>query len=137
MNTLKYILLAVVGSLSLGATAQNYSVNGVVIDSKGHGVVGATIRTDKSKVSVMTTEGGVFSLRATPRDKKLRLVMNRSTVMEKELSETTAKTPIAFELDEQTDPVIVGYRVGDTYYPGRNDSSIEEIVKNNFQDIVM
>ena len=128
MKSLKFFLLAVVGSLSIGAVAQNYSVNGVVIDSKGHGVVGATIRTDKSKVSVMTTEGGVFSLRATPRDKKLRLVMNRSTVMEKELSETIAKTPIAFELDEQTDPAVVGYRVGDTYYPGEEDKSLEGII---------
>ena len=128
MKTLKFFLLAVVGSLSLGAAAQNYSVNGVVIDSKGHGVVGATIRTDKSKVSVMTTEGGVFSLRATPRDKKLRLVMNRATVMEKELSETIAKTPIAFELDDKTDPVIVGYRVGDTYYPGEEDKSLDGII---------
>ncbi|MBQ8650712.1 MAG: hypothetical protein IJ483_05720, partial [Flavobacteriales bacterium] len=121
MKSLKLFFLLAIGSLSIGAAAQNYSVNGVVIDSKGHGVVGATIRTDKSKVSVMTTEGGVFSLRATPRDKKLRLVMNRSTVMEKELSETIAKTPIAFELDEQTDPAVVGYRVGDTYYPGTAD----------------
>ena len=128
MKSLKFFLLAVVGSLSIGAVAQNYSVNGVVIDSKGHGVVGATIRTDKSKVSVMTTEGGVFSLRATPRDKKLRLVMNRSTVMEKELSETIAKTPIAFELDEQTDPAVVGYRVGDTYYPGEEDKSLDGII---------
>ena len=128
MKSLKLFFLLAIGSLSLGTAAQNYSVNGVVIDSKGHGVVGATIRTDKSKVSVMTTEGGVFSLRATPRDKKLRLVMNRSTVMEKELSETIAKTPIAFELDENTDPVIVGYRVGDTYYPGTADRSLEEII---------
>ena len=135
MKALKFFLLAVVGSLSLGAPAQNYSVNGVVIDSKGHGVVGATIRTNKSKVSVMTTEGGVFSLRATPRDKKLRLVMNRSTVMEKELSETIAKTPIAFELDEQTDPAVVGYRVGDTYYPGTADRNLEEIIINFFLDI--
>ena len=128
MNTLKYIFLLVIGVLSLGAAAQNYSVKGVVIDSKGQGVVGATIRTDKSKVGVMTTEGGVFTLRATPRDKKLRLVMNRATVMEKELSETIAKNPIAFELDEQTDPVIVGYWVGDTYYPGTADRSLEEII---------
>ena len=128
MKPLKLFFLAVIGVLSLGATAQNYSVNGVVIDSKGQGVVGATIRTDKSKVGVMTTEGGVFTLRATPRDKKLRLVMNRATVMEKELSETIAKNPIAFELDEQTDPVIVGYWVGDTYYPGTSDKSLEEII---------
>ncbi|MBQ1968157.1 MAG: hypothetical protein II371_01005, partial [Flavobacteriales bacterium] len=80
MNTLKYILLTVIGVLSIGAAAQNYSVKGVVIDSKGNPVVGATIRTDKSKVGVMTTDGGVFTLRATPRDKKLRLVMNRATV---------------------------------------------------------
>ncbi|MBQ5815249.1 MAG: hypothetical protein IIW30_04655, partial [Flavobacteriales bacterium] len=128
MNILKYIFLAVIGVLSLGAAAQNYSVKGVVIDSKGNPVVGATIHTNKSKVGVMTTEGGVFSLRATPRDKKLRLVMNRATVMEKELSETIAKNPIAFELDEHTDPVIVGYRVGDTYYPGTADRSLEEII---------
>ncbi|MBQ1969026.1 MAG: carboxypeptidase regulatory-like domain-containing protein [Flavobacteriales bacterium] len=128
MNTLKYILLTVIGVLSIGAAAQNYSVNGVVIDSKGNPVVGATVCTNKSKVGVMTTDGGVFTLRATPRDKKLRLVMNRATVMEKELSETIAKNPIAFELDEQTDPVIVGYWVGDTYYPGTSDKSLEEII---------
>ena len=128
MKALKFFLLAVIGVLSLGAAAQNYSVKGVVIDSKGNPVVGATVRTNKSKVSVMTTEGGVFTLRATPRDKKLRLVMNRATVMEKELSETIAKNPIAFELDEQTDPVIVGYWVGDTYYPGTADKSLEEII---------
>ena len=128
MKTLKFFLLMVIGVLSLGAAAQNYSVKGVVIDAKGNPVVGAIIRTDKSKVGVMTTEGGVFTLRATPRDKKLRLVMNRATVMEKELSETIAKNPIAFELDEQTDPVIVGYWVGDTYYPGTSDKSLEEII---------
>ena len=128
MKLLKLFFLLVIGVLSLGAAAQNYSVKGVVIDAKGNPVIGATIRTDKSKVGVMTTEGGVFSLRATPRDKKLRLVMNRATVMEKELSETIAKNPIAFELDEQTDPVIVGYWVGDTYYPGTADKSLEEII---------
>ena len=128
MKLLKLFFLLVIGVLSLGAAAQNYSVKGVVIDAKGNPVIGATIRTDKSKVGVMTTEGGVFSLRATPRDKKLRLVMNRATVMEKELSETIAKNPIAFELDEQTDPVIVGYWVGDTYYPGTSDKSLEEII---------
>jgi hypothetical protein len=38
MNTLKYIFLFVIAGLSLVATAQNYSVKGVVIDSKGNTV---------------------------------------------------------------------------------------------------
>ena len=63
MKSLKFFLLSVIGVLSIGVTAQNYSVKGVVIDSKGEPVVGATIRTNKSKVSVMTTDGGVFPIR--------------------------------------------------------------------------
>ena len=132
MNTLKYIFLTVIGVLSIGVTAQNYSVKGVVIDSKGEPVVGATIRTNKSKVSVMTTDGGVFSLRATPKDTELRLIMNKFTVMEKDLSASIAVNPIAFELDETNDPTITGYKNGDTYYPGENDSSMEEMIKKQF-----
>ncbi|MBQ5814546.1 MAG: hypothetical protein IIW30_01065, partial [Flavobacteriales bacterium] len=82
--------------------------------------------------SVMTTDGGVFSLRATPKDTELRLIMNKFTVMEKDLSASIAVNPIAFELDETNDPSVTGYKQGDTYYPGRNDSSIEEIVKKQF-----
>ncbi|MBR4402002.1 MAG: carboxypeptidase regulatory-like domain-containing protein [Flavobacteriales bacterium] len=132
MKPLKLFFLAVIGVLSLGAVAQNYEVKGVVIDSKGYGVVGATIRTNKSKVSVMTTDGGVFSLRATPKDTELRLIMNKYTVMEKDLSASIATNPIAFELDETNDPAITGYKNGDTYYPGENDSSMEEMIKKQF-----
>jgi hypothetical protein len=49
MKSLKLFLLAVIGSLSIGAAAQEYEVKGVVIDAKGEPVVGATIRTNKSK----------------------------------------------------------------------------------------
>ncbi len=87
MKSLKLFFLLAIGSLSLGTAAQNYSVNGVVIDSKGHGVVGATIRTDKSKVSVMTTEGGVFSLRATPRAKNGVVLISASQKEKKVVDE--------------------------------------------------
>ena len=132
MKSLRLFFLLAIGSLSIGAVAQNYSVKGVVIDSKGEPVVGATIRTNKSKVSVMTTDGGVFSLRATPKDTELRLIMNKFTVMEKDLSASIAVNPIAFELDETNDPTITGYKNGDTYYPGENDSSMEEMIKKQF-----
>ena len=137
MKSLKLFFLLAIGSLSLGTAAQNYSVKGVVIDSKGNPVVGATVRTNKSKAAAITKEGGVYTLTATPKDTEIRLIMNKFTVMEKDLSASIATNPIAFELDETNDPSVTGYKQGDTYYPGRNDSSIEEIVKNNFQDIVM
>ena len=132
MKALKFFLLAVVGSLSIGAAAQNYEVKGVVIDSKGNPVVGATVRTNKSKAAAITKEGGVYTLTATPKDTEIRLIMNKFTVMEKDLSASIATNPIAFELDETNDPSVTGYKQGDTYYPGRNDSSIEEIVKKQF-----
>ena len=125
MKALKFFLLAVVGSLSIGAAAQNYEVKGVVIDSKGNPVVGATVRTNKSKAAAITKEGGVYTLTATPKDTEIRLIMNKFTVMEKDLSASIATNPIAFELDETNDPSVTGYKQGDTYYPGRNDSSIE------------
>ncbi|MBR4402712.1 MAG: hypothetical protein IKT29_04200 [Flavobacteriales bacterium] len=132
MKTLKFFLLAVIGSLSLGAAAQNYEVKGVVIDAKGEPVVGATVRTNKSKAAAVTKAGGVYTLTATPKDTELRLIMNKCTVMEKELSATIAAMPIAFELDETTDPAVVGYMVGDTYYPGEADDDINNIFASRF-----
>ncbi|MBQ1276819.1 MAG: carboxypeptidase-like regulatory domain-containing protein, partial [Flavobacteriales bacterium] len=111
MKTLKFFLLAVIGSLSIGAAAQDYEVKGVVIDAKGEPVVGATVRTNKSKVATTTKAGGVYTLTATPKDTELRLIMNKCTVMEKELSATIASHPIAFELDETNDPTITGYSI--------------------------
>ena len=132
MKALKFFLLAVVGSLSIGAAAQNYEVKGVVIDAKGNPVVGATVRTNKSKAAAITKEGGVYTLTATPKDTEIRLIMNKFTVMEKDLSASIATNPIAFELDETNDPSVTGYKQGDTYYPGINDVSIEDIVKKQF-----
>ncbi len=132
MKILKFFLLAVIGSLSLGAAAQNYEVKGVVIDAKGNPVVGATVRTNKSKAATTTKAGGVYTLTATPKDTELRLIMNKYTVMEKELSATIAAKPIAFELDETNDPTITGYRIGDTYYPGEADDDISNIFASRF-----
>ncbi|MBQ1968243.1 MAG: hypothetical protein II371_01455, partial [Flavobacteriales bacterium] len=132
MKTLKFFLLAVIGSLSLGAAAQDYEVKGVVIDAKGNPVVGATVRTNKSKAAATTKAGGVYTLTATPKDTELRLIMNKYTVMEKELSATIAAKPIAFELDETNDPAVTGYMMGDTYYLGTNDTDIERIFKDRF-----
>ncbi|MBQ1969405.1 MAG: hypothetical protein II371_07445 [Flavobacteriales bacterium] len=132
MKALKLFFLAVIGSLSLGAAAQDYEVRGVVIDAKGNPVVGATVRTNKSKAAATTKAGGVYTLTATPKDTELRLIMNKYTVMEKELSATIASMPIAFELDETNDPAITGYRVGDTYYPGEIDADMEDMVKKQF-----
>ncbi len=132
MKALKFFLLTVIGVLSIGATAQNYSVKGVVIDAKGNPVVGATIRTNKSKNTAITKDGGIYTLTATPKDTELRLIINKYTVMEKDLSASIASSPIAFELDETNDPAITGYKNGDTYYPGENDASMEEIIKKQF-----
>ncbi|MBQ8649866.1 MAG: hypothetical protein IJ483_01335, partial [Flavobacteriales bacterium] len=135
MKALKLFFLLAIGSLSLGAAAQNYEVKGVVIDAKGNPVVGATVRTNKSKASAITRDGGVYTLTATPKDTELRLIMNKYTVMEKELSAAIASHPIAFELDETNDPTVTGYTVGDTYYPGEADASISDIFKNRFPEL--
>ena len=135
MKSLKLFFLLAIGSLSLGAAAQNYEVKGVVIDAKGEPVVGATVRTNKSKTATTTKAGGVYTLTATPKDTELRLIMNKCTVMEKELSATIAAIPIAFELDETNDPAVVGDMVGDTYYPGEADASISDIFKNRFPEL--
>ncbi|MBO4961731.1 MAG: hypothetical protein J6C80_05815, partial [Flavobacteriales bacterium] len=135
MKTLKLFFLLAIAGLSLGAAAQNYEVKGVVIDAKGNPVVGATVRTNKSKTATTTKAGGVYTLTATPKDTELRLIINKYTVMEKELSATIAAKPIAFELDETNDPAVVGYMVGDTYYPGEADASISDIFKNRFPEV--
>ena len=132
MKALKLFFLLVIGSLSIGAAAQEYEVKGVVIDAKGEPVVGATVRTNKSKAAAITKDGGVYTLTATPKDTELRLIMNKYTVMEKELSAAIAAMPIAFELDETNDPAVTGYMTGDTYYPGTNDANIEDLVKKRF-----
>ncbi|MBQ2421351.1 MAG: hypothetical protein II285_00045, partial [Flavobacteriales bacterium] len=132
MKSLKLFFLLAIGSLSLGTAAQNYEVKGVVIDAKGEPVVGATIRTNKSKATAITKAGGVYTLTATPKDTEIRLIMNKYTVMEKDLSASIATNPIAFELDEQTDPAITGYMVGDTYYPGEKDVDIRTIISSVF-----
>ena len=135
MKALKLFFLLVIGSLSIGAAAQDYEVKGVVIDANGNPVVGATVRTNKSKTATTTKAGGVYTLTATPKDTELRLIINKYTVMEKELSATIASNPIAFELDETNDPSITGYSVGDTYYPGTADVSIDDVFKNRFPEI--
>jgi hypothetical protein len=132
MKALKLFFLLAIAGLSIGAAAQNYEVKGVVIDAKGNPVVGATVRTNKSKAAAITKDGGVYTLTATPKDTELRLIMNKCTVMEKELSAAIASMPIAFELDETNDPAITGYRVGDTYYPGEIDADMEDMVKKQF-----
>ena len=135
MKSLKLFFLLAIAGLPIGAAAQNYEVKGVVIDAKGEPVVGATVRTNKSKASAITRDGGVYTLTATPKDTELRLIMNKYTVMEKELSAAIASHPIAFELDETNDPAVVGYMVGDTYYPGEADASISDIFKNRFPEL--
>ena len=135
MKALKLFFLLAIGSLSIGTAAQNYEVKGVVIDAKGNPVVGATVRTNKSKAAATTKAGGVYTLTATPKDTELRLIMNKYTVMEKELSAAIAAMPIAFELDETNDPAITGYRVGDTYYPGEIDADMEDMVKKTIYGI--
>ncbi|MBR4402564.1 MAG: hypothetical protein IKT29_03440 [Flavobacteriales bacterium] len=132
MKILKLFFLLAIGSLSIGASAQNYEVKGVVIDAKGNPVVGATVRTNKSKNTAITKDGGVYTLTATPKDTELRLIINKYTVMEKELSAAIASHPIAFELDETNDPTITGYRIGDTYYPGEADDDISNIFASRF-----
>ncbi|MBQ1968121.1 MAG: hypothetical protein II371_00820, partial [Flavobacteriales bacterium] len=112
----------------IGAAAQDYEVKGVVIDAKGNPVVGATVRTNKSKAATTTKAGGVYTLTATPKDTELRLIMNKYTVMEKELSAAIASHPIAFELDETNDPVITGYTVGGAYYPGTSDTDMKTMM---------
>ena len=128
MKALKLFFLLVIGSLSIGAAAQDYEVKGVVIDANGNPVVGATVRTNKSKAATTTKAGGVYTLTATPKDTELRLIINKYTVMEKELSAAIASNPIAFELDETNDPSITGYSVGDTYYPGVSDSDVSTML---------
>ena len=135
MKALKLFFLLVIGSLSIGAAAQDYEVKGVVIDANGNPVVGATVRTNKSKTATTTKAGGVYTLTATPKDTELRLIINKYTVMEKELSAAIASHPIAFELDETNDPTVTGYTVGDTYYPGEADASISDIFKNRFPEV--
>ena len=132
MKALKLFFLLAIAGLSLGAAAQNYEVKGVVIDAKGNPVVGATVRTNKSKNYAITKDGGIYTLTATPKDTELRLIMNKYTVMEKELSAAIAAMPIAFELDETNDPAITGYRVGDTYYPGEEDDDISKVFSSRF-----
>ncbi|MBO4961461.1 MAG: hypothetical protein J6C80_04405, partial [Flavobacteriales bacterium] len=135
MKALKLFFLLVIAGLSLGAAAQNYEVKGVVIDAKGEPVVGATVRTNKSKNSAITKDGGIYTLTATPKDTELRLIMNKCTVIEKELSATIAAMPIAFELDETNDPAVVGYMVGDTYYPGEADDDISKVLVMRFPGV--
>ena len=83
MKTLKLFFLLAIAGLSIGASAQNYEVKGVVIDAKGEPVVGATVRTNKSKATAITRDGGVYTLTATPKDTELRLIINKYTVKEK------------------------------------------------------
>ena len=137
MKTLKFFLLAVIGSLSLGAAAQDYEVKGVVIDAKGNPVVGATVRTNKSKATAITRDGGVYTLTATPKDTELRLIINKYTVMEKELSAAIASHPIAFELDDSNDTAITGYLIGDTYYLGEADNDITKVFATRFANVKM
>ena len=135
MKALKLFFLLAIAGLSLGAAAQDYEVKGVVIDAKGEPVVGATVRTNKSKNSAITKDGGIYTLTATSKDTELRLIMNKCTVMEKELSAAIAAMPIAFELDETNDPAVVGYMVGDTYYPGEADDDISKVLVMRFPGV--
>ena len=137
MKALKLFFLLVIGSLSIGAAAQEYEVKGVVIDAKGNPVVGATVRTNKSKAAATTKAGGVYTLTATPKDTELRLIINKYTVMEKELSAAIASHPIAFELDDSNDTAITGYLIGDTYYLGEADNDITKVFATRFANVKM
>lgn len=68
----KVFLFAFFMLLSFLSHAQSATtITGTVTDTSGAIILGVTVTTDRSKKSVVTQEGGTFSISVTPADKKL------------------------------------------------------------------
>src|SRR6185312_496228 len=68
----KLFLLSFFLMFSFSIQAQNTTtITGKVTDTSGAMILGVTVTTDHSKKSVVTQEGGSFSISVTPADKKL------------------------------------------------------------------
>ena len=126
MKALKLFFLAVIGSLSIGAAAQNYKVKGIVIDAYARPITGAKISTDKSKAVAYTDPSGVYTIEVMPRDKNLSLtIINDRVNMVKPISAEIAQNPVNFEVDD-TRP-LKGHlsKDGMTYFVGKEDENYE------------
>ena len=56
--------------------AQNYIITGRVVDLDGNPVNGAVVRANKSKIEAKTSEDGVYVIKLSPDDRKLRVYYN-------------------------------------------------------------
>ena len=137
MKLLKLFFLLVIGSLSLGAAAQDYEVKGIVIDASASPIVGAKIMTDKSKQSSYTDKNGIYSISVNLKDKKLSLsIINDRVNMVKPISKEIAHNPVNFVVDDPRP--IKGYlsKDGSTYFLGQEDENWQEIIPN-FGGLIM
>ena len=135
MKSFRYFFLTTIIMLSGVLTAQVYStykVTGLVIDTRGEGVEGAIIKSNKTKLSVPTQKGGVFNITIADKDTELRLYINKSKIMTLPISSEIAKRPVVFALDESNDPLLIGRKEGDTYYPGSRDKDLATTIEDNF-----
>ena len=97
MKSFRYFFLTTIIMLSGVLTAQVYStykVTGLVIDTRGEGVEGAIIKSNKTKLSVPTQKGGVFNITIADKDTELRLYINKSKIMTLPISSEIAKRPV-------------------------------------------
>ncbi|MBQ1276664.1 MAG: hypothetical protein IIY15_05630, partial [Flavobacteriales bacterium] len=130
MKSLKLFFLLAIGSLSIGAAAQNYKVKGIVIDAYARPITGAKISTDKSKAVAYTDPSGVYTIEVMPRDKNLSLtIINDKVNMVKPISAEIAQNPVNFEVDD-TRP-LKGHlsKDGMTYFVGKEDENWRDIIQ--------
>ena len=130
MKIIKYLFLLVIGSLSIGTSAQTYKVKGIVIDAYARPITGAKISTDKSKAVAYTDPSGVYTIEVMPRDKNLSLtIINDRVNMIKPISAEIAQNPVNFEVDD-TRP-LKGHlsKDGMTYFVGKEDKNWQDIIQ--------
>lgn len=106
----KVFLCAFFIMLAFASHAQTTNITGKVTDTSGAKILGVTVTTDHSRKSVLTQEGGVFSIPVTAADKKLTFSsVGMKSVTRAISGQTTMDVALEPDNSDLSEVVVVGY----------------------------
>ncbi|MDD4820783.1 MAG: carboxypeptidase-like regulatory domain-containing protein [Flavobacteriales bacterium] len=128
-----FTLLMFLASFSL--FAQNFTIKGSVVDTKGNPISGATIRTNVSKNTAKTDIKGQYSIEVTPQDKTIRMSVSGTESMSRRIYDKMKDKDVVFEIFATGD-IGTGKMSSDmkTYYAGENDNTFFKMIDQHFSN---
>lgn len=104
----KYLIIILCTLLSLPMLAQERTVKGIVKDSSGEPVMGATVRIEGTNNATVTDLNGAFSIKAGPKQKvRISFIGFKDAVVS--ASNTNIKVTMNEDTDVLDEVVVVGY----------------------------